>query len=75
MPDRLAHRLKFLRPVPMSIGTTFGDILSNLRAALESLAFEVARRTQGGQLTSAQQQFRFPTARSCSTCKAGMRAS
>lgn len=56
MPDRLAYRLRFLRPVPISISTTVGDILSNLRASLESLAFEVARRTQGGQLTPAQEQ-------------------
>lgn len=56
VPDRLAYRLRFLRPVPISISTTVGDILSNLRAALESLAFEVARRTQGGRLTPAQEQ-------------------
>jgi hypothetical protein len=56
VPDRLAYRLKFLRPIPISISATVGDVLSNLRAALEGLAFEVARRTQGGQLTSAQEQ-------------------
>jgi hypothetical protein len=56
VPDRLAYRLRFLRPVPISISTTVGDILSNLRAALECLAYEVARRTQGGHLTPEQEQ-------------------
>ena len=56
VPDQLAYRLKFLRPVPISISTTVGDILSNLRAALECLAYEVARRTQGGQLTPEQER-------------------
>jgi hypothetical protein len=50
-PDRLAYRLRFSKPVPVTISTTVGDVLHNLRAALESLAFEVARRSQGGTLT------------------------
>jgi hypothetical protein len=50
-PDRLAYRLRFSKPVPVTISTTVGDVLHNLRTALESLAFEVARRSQGGTLT------------------------
>jgi hypothetical protein len=55
-PDRLAYRLRFSKPVPVTISTTVGDVLHNLRAALESLAFEVARRSQGGTLTPKQEQ-------------------
>jgi hypothetical protein len=55
VPERLAYRLKFVQPIPIRISTTVGDILSNLRASLESLAFEVARRTQGGSLTPEQE--------------------
>jgi hypothetical protein len=52
---RLAYRLRFSRPVPATVSTTVGDVLHNLRAALESLAFEVARRSQGGSLTADQE--------------------
>lgn len=55
-PDRLAYRLRFSKPVPVTISTTVGDVLHNLRAALESLAFEVARRSQGGTLTPKQER-------------------
>jgi len=55
-PDRLAYRLRFLKPVPVAISTTVGDVLHNLRAALESLAFEVAKRSQGGTLTPDQEK-------------------
>ena len=55
-PDRLAYRLRFSKPVPVAVSTTVGDILHNLRAALESLAFEVARRGQGGTLTAKQEK-------------------
>lgn len=54
-PGRLAYRLRLLKPVPVAISTTIGDVLSNLRAALESLAFEMARRTQGGSLSARQE--------------------
>jgi hypothetical protein len=52
---RLAYRLRFSRPVPVAVSTTVGDVLHNLRAALESLAFEVARRSQDGSLTADQE--------------------
>lgn len=55
-PGRLAYRLRFLRPVPVPVSTTVGDALHNLRAALENLAFEVARRDQGGTLTPGQEK-------------------
>ncbi len=55
-PGRLAYRLRFSKQVPVAISTTVGDVLHNLRAALESLAFEVARRGQGGTLTASQEK-------------------
>jgi hypothetical protein len=55
-PDRLAYRLRFSKPVPVTISTTVGYVLHNLRAVLESLAFEVARRSQGGPLTAKQEK-------------------
>jgi hypothetical protein len=49
-PGRLAYRLRFSKLIPVRISTTIGDALHNLRAALENLAFEVARRSAGGAL-------------------------
>jgi len=64
-PDRLAYRLRFSKQVPVRITTTVGDVLHNLRAALESLAFEVARRGQGGTLTAKQEkESTFPICKS-----------
>ncbi|GAA4256480.1 hypothetical protein [Dactylosporangium darangshiense] len=56
IPDQLAYRLRLHQPVPVAINTTVGDILSNLRASLESLAFEVARLGHGGVLTPEQEE-------------------
>ncbi len=54
-PNRVAYRFYILRPVPSTIQATIGDILSNLRSALESLAFELALMSHGGVLTKAQE--------------------
>ena len=43
-PDHMAYRLRIHRPIPVTISTTVGDVLHNLRSALDSLAFEIARR-------------------------------
>jgi hypothetical protein len=51
LPGRLAYRLRFLKPIPVRISATVGDVLHNLRAALENLAFEVARRSMGEKFT------------------------
>jgi hypothetical protein len=56
IPGRLADRLRFNLPVPVALSTTVGDALHNMRAALESLAFEAARLSQGGSLTSDQEK-------------------
>ena len=64
-PGRLAYRLRLSKPVPVTISTTVGDVVHNLRAALESLAFEVARRSYGGTLTAEQEkQSTFPISKS-----------
>lgn len=55
VPERLAYRLHIWRPQPIKISTTVGDILHNLRAALESVAFELALRSHAGALTTAQE--------------------
>lgn len=47
-PGRLAHRLRYLKPVPVEISTTIGDVLHNQRSALENLAFELAKSSRGG---------------------------
>ena len=55
-PGRIAHRLKITKPIPVEICTTLGDALHNLRTALESIAFEAARRSRGGTLTVAEEK-------------------
>ena len=55
-PGRVAYRLRIARPVPVAIGTTVGDALHNMRAALESLAFEMAGRSHAARLTAAQER-------------------
>jgi hypothetical protein len=52
-PGKIAYRLQIVRPVPVA---TVGDMLHNLRGALESLAFEVARRSQAMPLTPVQER-------------------
>jgi hypothetical protein len=67
-PDVLAYRLRYRREVPTTISATIGDVLHNLRAALENLAFEVARRDQGGLL--AENRAHLPTFPICDTPEA-----
>lgn len=56
VPDRWAYRLRHHGEIPIEISTTVGDVLHNLRAALDNLAFELARRNHGGNLTPAQER-------------------
>jgi hypothetical protein len=53
-PDRVAYVLRYHEVVPSSISTTVGDVLHNLRGALENLAFELALLSHGGTLTEEQ---------------------
>ena len=48
--------MRIIRPVPVAMRTTVGDALHNMRAALESLAFELAGRRHATRLTPAQER-------------------
>lgn len=65
----IAYRLRFSKPVPIEISAVVGDILNNLRGALESLAYEIARIGLGGSFANAKQE-RAPTFPICSTPEA-----
>jgi hypothetical protein len=54
-PGRTAYRLRIHKPMPVAISTTVGDVLHNLRSALDSLAYEIARRGLGRPMTRAQE--------------------
>lgn len=49
-PRRYAYRLRYTRPIPVELSAIVGDVLNNLRAALESVAYDIAKRCQGGAL-------------------------
>src|SRR6266511_5499376 len=51
-PDRLAYRLRFSKPAPVTISTTVGDVLHNLRAALESRQTQVRTDRKSTRLNS-----------------------
>jgi len=55
-PRRLAYRLKFREPIPAELSAIVGDVLHNLRSALECVAYELARRTRGTALTPAEER-------------------
>jgi hypothetical protein len=53
-PDVVAYRLRILREAPADISTVVGDVLHNLRSALDSLAHTLAEQSKGSELTSAE---------------------
>lgn len=53
-PGRFAYRVR-RRPIPVEFSAIVGDVLNNLRAALESASYEIARRGQGGSLLPEQE--------------------
>lgn len=56
-PGWLAYRLRFSEPVVSpAINVAIGDVLHNLRTALESLAFEVAQISKGEPLTKVEER-------------------
>jgi len=55
-PGRTAYRLRIHRPMPVEISTTVGDFLHNLRSALDSLAYEIARRGLNRHMTTEEEQ-------------------
>lgn len=68
-PERTAYRLRFSTPVPIEISAVVGDILNNLRGALESLTYEMARLGVGGTFADADQE-RTATFPICATPEA-----
>jgi hypothetical protein len=55
-PGRTEYRLHIHKPVPPEISTTIGDILHNLRSALDSLAYEMALRGRDRPMTKKQER-------------------
>jgi len=53
---RTKYRLRIHKPMPVEISTTVGDILHNLRSALDSLAYEIARRGLNRHMTTEEEQ-------------------
>jgi hypothetical protein len=55
-PGRTEYRLHIHKPMPVEISTTIGDILHNLRSALDSLAYELARRGLDRPMTAEEER-------------------
>jgi hypothetical protein len=63
-PGRVAFRFRLLKPMPVHLLTTIGDVLHNLRSCLDSVAFELARRHVGDAMTEKQESAaQFPICR------------
>jgi hypothetical protein len=56
IPGRTEYRLHIHNPMPPEISTTIGDILHNLRSALDSLAYEIALRGVDRPLTAKEER-------------------
>lgn len=56
IPGRTQYRLHIHKPVPVEISTTIGDILHNLRSALDSLAYEIALRGLNRPMTPREER-------------------
>jgi hypothetical protein len=54
--DRTAYRLRLHRPIPVEISLIVGDLLHNLRSALDSLVFELTTRAAGRELTEKEEK-------------------
>lgn len=53
-PDRIAHRLRFHEEMPRDAAVVLGDALHNLRSALDALAYGMAARHLGQELSDKQ---------------------
>jgi hypothetical protein len=53
-PDRVGYQVHVRRQVPVAISIIVGDIVHNLRPALDSLAYEMAVRHVGRPLKDAE---------------------
>lgn len=57
-PDEVAYRLRIMQQTPAEISTVVGDVLHNLRSALDSVAYELAVQSKG-ELTEREEQVTF----------------
>ena len=55
-PNEVAYRLHIRREAPAEISTVVGDVLHNLRSALDSVAYELAVHSKGEPLTEREAQ-------------------
>jgi hypothetical protein len=55
-PDEIAYRLRIRQEAPAEISTVVGDVLHNLRSALDSVAYELAVRSKGQALTKDEER-------------------
>jgi hypothetical protein len=55
-PNVVAFRFKILREIPVQLLTAIGDAVHNMRSALDSVAFELARQNLQGSMTEKQEQ-------------------
>ena len=55
-PEEVIYRLQMSGPVPIVFSAMIGDVLHNLRSALDCAAFEIARRHVNRELTSEEER-------------------
>jgi hypothetical protein len=55
-PNAVAFRFEILRQVPAQLLTAIGDAVHNMRSALDSVAFELARQNLKGSMTGKQEK-------------------
>jgi hypothetical protein len=61
--DRVAYRLRLTEPMPLEIPLIVGDLLHNLRSALDSLVYEMTTRAAGRRLKPEEERAcQFPIA-------------
>src|ERR1700750_2920220 len=54
-PGETIYRVQMSKPIPIHFSTMIGDVLHNLRSALDCAAWEMARRTVGRDLTEQEE--------------------
>jgi hypothetical protein len=55
VPHETDLRLRISKPIPVYVSTIIGDVLHNMRSALDCVAFDLAKRYVGRELTEAEQ--------------------
>jgi hypothetical protein len=63
-PNEVAYRLSIRREAPAEISTVIGDVLHNLRSALDSLAYGLAVQSKGELTEEEEAVISFPWKRS-----------